>query len=254
MGKLRPRKMPSKKNFRKRKAACGSEEDDDEGRWQKMKEAKELQLLRAKSVGITPKDLLGISMCNPDDEEEDNDHTLESTFTDSATADKTEQQTKMSEWVDKQMGPSEGGANGEDGQPSFKDLQTELFATPAGFEHAVAPNKDKLAEEATWLTGIAEFQLPMDYKIKNIEATEAAKRNLIASKQANLRKKQNPEPTFSQMPRSITADYAQHRKTNFEEVVKARSNTADKQQVPTCAAPDAAAAQPLRTGRTSRRW
>jgi len=196
-----------------------SDGDNDDARRQKLKEAKELQQLRSKTVGISPEDLLGITKGHIGEEEEgDNDHTLESTFTDSATADKTEQEKKMAEWVDEQMGGEPAG-KGADGQPkTFNDLQAELFATPEGFEAAVAPNKDKLAEEATWLTGISEFQLPLEYKIKNLEATEAAKRNLIASKQASLKKRANPEPVFSQLPRSVTADYAQHRKTHFEEV------------------------------------
>lgn len=249
--------MPQKKNFRKRKVESDSDGDDDDTRRQKMKEAKELQHLRSKAVGITPEDLLGVSKGRVEEVvEEENDHTLESTFTDSATADKTEQEKKMAAWVDEQMG-GEGGAKGEDKPTSFNDLQAELFATPAGFEAAVAPNKDRLAEEATWLTGISEFQLPLDYKIKNIEATDAAKRNLIASKQANLQKKENPEPTFSQLPRSVTADYRQHRKTHFEEVVKPRLNAKEKQQAqPGASAPSDATtmAQFKNKQRVSRRW
>merc|ERR1712194_1005337 len=77
------------------------------------------------------------------------------------------------------------GEREEGAEPTMTELQAGLFETPDEFKTAVAPCKNKMAEESTWLTGIAEYELPMEYKLKNLEATEAAKRNIIASKQAN---------------------------------------------------------------------
>jgi len=47
---------------------------------------------------------------------------------------------------------------------------------------AIAPNKYRASEESTWLSGITEIQLPIDFKLKNIQATEMAKQNLIHAK------------------------------------------------------------------------
>ena len=47
---------------------------------------------------------------------------------------------------------------------------------------AVAQNKYRASEESTWLSGITEVQLPVEFKMKNIAATEAAKQNLIHAK------------------------------------------------------------------------
>ena len=39
----------------------------------------------------------------------------------------------------------------------------------------------KQADPSSYMTGVVEVQLPMDYKIKNIEETEAAKKQMLGS-------------------------------------------------------------------------
>ena len=39
----------------------------------------------------------------------------------------------------------------------------------------------KQQDVSAWMTGIQEVELPLDYKLKNIEETEAAKKQLLAS-------------------------------------------------------------------------
>ena len=46
----------------------------------------------------------------------------------------------------------------------------------------------KQADVSAYMTGVVEVQLPMDYKIKNIEDTEAAKKGMLgASRHAAYR-------------------------------------------------------------------
>ena len=49
--------------------------------------------------------------------------------------------------------------------------------------HAQAP-KHKVQDVSSWMTGIQEVPLPMAYKLRNIEDTEAAKKRLLASSAA----------------------------------------------------------------------
>ena len=46
---------------------------------------------------------------------------------------------------------------------------------------ALQGQKTKQQDVSAWMTGIQEVQLPMDFKLKNIEETEAAKKRLLAS-------------------------------------------------------------------------
>ena len=48
---------------------------------------------------------------------------------------------------------------------------------------AQAP-KHKVQDVSSWMTGIQEVPLPMAYKLRNIEDTEAAKKRLLASSAA----------------------------------------------------------------------
>ncbi|THG08349.1 hypothetical protein TEA_027847 [Camellia sinensis var. sinensis] len=65
--------------------------------------------------------------------------------------------------------------------------------------------KRRNSEESStqWTTGIAEVQLPIEFKLKNIEETEAAKK-LLQEKRRMGRMK-----TESSIPASYSADYFQ---------------------------------------------
>ncbi|CAI5471899.1 unnamed protein product, partial [Closterium sp. Yama58-4] len=56
-----------------------------------------------------------------------------------------------------------------------------------------------------WTTGIAEVQLPIDYKLSNIEATEEAKRMLQERRPFMNR----PRPPSTTLPASYSADFFQ---------------------------------------------
>ena len=49
--------------------------------------------------------------------------------------------------------------------------------------HTQAP-KHKVQDVSSWMTGIQEVPLPMAYKLRNIEDTEAAKKRLLATSAA----------------------------------------------------------------------
>nr|GEZ56148.1 protein COP1 suppressor 2 [Tanacetum cinerariifolium] len=75
--------------------------------------------------------------------------------------------------------------------------------------------KQRNSEESStqWTTGIAEIQLPIEFKLKNIEETEAAKK-LLQEKRLMGRSK-----TDSTIPSSYSADYFQRGK-DFAENLK----------------------------------
>ena len=58
-------------------------------------------------------------------------------------------------------------------------------AYTSGAHHACTPlgqaPKHKVQDVSSWMTGIQEVPLPMAYKLRNIEETEAAKKRLLMS-------------------------------------------------------------------------
>ncbi|PHJ23475.1 hepatocellular carcinoma-associated antigen 59 [Cystoisospora suis] len=60
--------------------------------------------------------------------------------------------------------------------PSVQASQ-ELYRVPEGLQ--VADRSHAYKDQLNWLTGLTEVQLPMSMKLKNIEATEKAKRSLL---------------------------------------------------------------------------
>ena len=46
--------------------------------------------------------------------------------------------------------------------------------------NAVQAQKSKQQDVSSWMTGIQEVALPMDFKLRNIEETEAAKKLLLS--------------------------------------------------------------------------
>ena len=47
--------------------------------------------------------------------------------------------------------------------------------------HVQQAGSSKQADVSAYMTGVVEVQLPMDYKIKNIEETEAAKKQMLGA-------------------------------------------------------------------------
>ncbi|KAF8400239.1 hypothetical protein HHK36_009862 [Tetracentron sinense] len=87
------------------------------------------------------------------------------------------------------------------------DLETAFLPEGTRFIQEQFPNqvKKRNSEESStqWTTGIAEVQLPIEYKLRNIEETEAAKK-LLQDKRLVGRSKAELS-----IPSSYSADYFQ---------------------------------------------
>ncbi|KAI4383183.1 hypothetical protein MLD38_009052 [Melastoma candidum] len=106
-------------------------------------------------------------------------------------------------YVEHELAKKRGRNNEEADQVEneIKRVEDELYRVP---EHL----KKRSSEEGStqWTTGIAEIPLPIEYKLKNIEETEAAKKLL---QERRLTGKAKSE---SYIPSSYSADYFQHGK------------------------------------------
>jgi len=87
------------------------------------------------------------------------------------------------------------------------DLQEEerrLYETPDHLKVSKSTRSDDQVSEA-WLTGIQEIELPIEFKLKNIEATEEAKRSLMKRKpDTNPPPQQDTYNTRFGRPSSVT--------------------------------------------------
>ncbi|KAJ8898737.1 hypothetical protein K2173_004927 [Erythroxylum novogranatense] len=82
----------------------------------------------------------------------------------------------------------------------LQSAEDELYKIP---EHLKVKRRNSEESSTQWTTGIAEVQLPIEYKLKNIEETEAAKK-LLQERRLMGRAKSE----FS-IPSSYSADYFQ---------------------------------------------
>ncbi|KAK1413534.1 hypothetical protein QVD17_35309 [Tagetes erecta] len=91
----------------------------------------------------------------------------------------------------------------------IKHAEDELYKIP---EHLKVKRRNSEESSTQWTTGIAEIQLPIEFKLKNIEETEAAKK-LLQEKRLMGRTK-----TESTIPSSYSADYFQRGKDYAEKL------------------------------------
>lgn len=92
-----------------------------------------------------------------------------------------------------------------------KRAEDELYKIP---EHLKAKKRSSEENSTQWTTGIAEIQLPIEYKLRNIEETEAAKK-LLQEKRLVGRTR-----TDSSIPSSFSADFFQRGKDYAEKLRK----------------------------------
>jgi hypothetical protein len=78
---------------------------------------------------------------------------------------------------------SGGGADGAAGAGTLALSVASLYETPEELRVAEPPGGAEADEDGAdrWLTGIVEVQLPVEYKLRNIEDTERAKAALLAA-------------------------------------------------------------------------
>ncbi|KAL6048481.1 Telomere length and silencing protein 1 [Balamuthia mandrillaris] len=97
----------------------------------------------------------------------------------------------------------------------LKEAERRLYEIPEHLRVEEKPRSDDTISES-WLTGIQEVELPMEFKLRNIEATEEAKKQILEGKTA-------PEPedvgynTRFQRPSPITQVVRANRKRGDSE-------------------------------------
>ncbi|KZV23345.1 hypothetical protein F511_02246 [Dorcoceras hygrometricum] len=92
-----------------------------------------------------------------------------------------------------------------------KRAEDELYDIP---ENLKVKRRNAGESSTQWTTGIAEIQLSIEYKLRNIEETEAAKKLLQEKRLAGHAKVE------SSIPSSFSADFSQRGKDHAEKLRK----------------------------------
>ncbi|KAG5514049.1 hypothetical protein RHGRI_035456 [Rhododendron griersonianum] len=216
------------KNFRKRGTVYDGEDDqgiqtngsDDEGeRRLVLEEVKFLQKQREKKSGIPAIHTTAaaaaaqgavVASCsgglvpnkasekNEGDGEKD-ELVLQDTFAQETAV--MVEDPNMLRYVEQELAKKRGrNISANHAENEIKHAEDELYNIP---EHLKVKRRNSEESSTQWTTGIAEIQLPIEYKLRNIEETEAAKK-LLQEKRLTGRIK-----TDSSIPSSYSADYFQ---------------------------------------------
>ncbi|KAK9676971.1 hypothetical protein RND81_11G113100 [Saponaria officinalis] len=170
------------KNFRKRKVDDEENASDDEETRLALEEVKLLQKQRERKSGIPatnpvtlPTSLIakiGDKAVADGDKEE---LVLQDTFAQETAV--MVEDPNMLKFIEQELAKKRGKNNDttDDTANKMIDAEDELYKIP---EHLKVTKKNSEESSTQWTTGIAEIQLPIEYKLKNIEETEAAKKLL----------------------------------------------------------------------------
>lgn len=210
-------KKEKKKNFRKRSYEEEEEttnklSDDEEERRLVLEEVKFLQKQRERKSGIPAipsalqsaaaaggGGLTKVSEKSEGDGEKD-ELVLQDTFAQETAV--MVEDPNMLKYIEQELAKKRGKNIDVNDQVEndLKHAEDELYKIP---EHLKVKKRNSEESSTQWTTGIAEVQLPIEYKLKNIEETEAAKK-LLQEKRLMGRAKSD----FS-IPSSYSADYFQ---------------------------------------------
>lgn len=200
--------LPCKqKQFRKRShnevSENGSSDEEDERRLT-LGEIKFQQKLRERRAGVASAQLIpavgGLvkSQEKVDGEGEKEELVLQDTFAQETAV--TVEDPNMLKYVEQELAKKRGrdlGIKIEESKPAEDDL----YVIP---EHLKVRRRNSEESSTQWTTGIAEVQLPIEFKLKNIEETEAAKKQLQDKRPFVGRGR-----VQSSIPASYSADYFQ---------------------------------------------
>ncbi|XP_037083381.1 telomere length and silencing protein 1 homolog isoform X1 [Pollicipes pollicipes] len=236
-------KKIKKKPLRERPASSDSEgavsEDEEAVSIEaKLEEAKEIQKLRRRAHGIDVETLakgeikketkkqndpfkkntggmldLAEIKKGGDDTDDAYDTGIGTTF--SAETNKRDEDAEMQKYIEAELAKRRGVQENEDDQQNMymTPEQVALMAVP---EH-LRKSSNKKSEEMLsnqMLSGIPEVDLGIDAKLKNIEATEAAKMKLIADQ---LNKSDGPSHF---VPTNMAVNFVQHNRFSIKEPAK----------------------------------
>ncbi|CAM0873389.1 unnamed protein product [Alopecurus aequalis] len=211
-----------RKNFRKRglEPDAADHSDDEDVRRVALEEIKYMQKLRERKLGIPAASVAtGAAAANTDgssargrggggagaaSEAGKEDLVLQDTFAQETAV--TIEDPNMLRYVENEL-LKKRGKEIELNDKDDKDEVDELYVVP---DHLKARKKNMEESSTQWTTGIAEVQLPIEYKLRNIEETEAAKKLLQEKRLAGKTK------SDANIPSSYSADYF-HRGRDYAE-------------------------------------
>ncbi|PIN00524.1 hypothetical protein CDL12_26972 [Handroanthus impetiginosus] len=219
------------KNFRKRSLEVENEDEDNEKRLGlALEEVKFLQRQREKKSGIpaflTPAPSAAgagaaingstsglarnVNEKGEGDVEKD-DLVLQDTFAQETAV--MVEDPNMLRYVEQELAKKRGKNIDAENQVEndVKRAEDELYKIP---DHLKVKRRSSEENSTQWTTGIAEVQLPIEYKLRNIEETEAAKK-LLQEKRLGGRAKAE-----SSIPSSFSADFFQRGKDYAEKLRK----------------------------------
>ncbi|KAE9589524.1 hypothetical protein Lal_00000601 [Lupinus albus] len=215
-------KHQRKKNYRKRSAPIeedqlqqsqnNNDSDDERERRMVLEEIKLLQKQRERKSGIAanltlqPQSAIGSGLASKPAEKNDGDGgdkddlVLQDTFAQETAV--LVEDPNMVKYVENELAKKTGKKidAADQVENELKRAEDELYKIP---EHLKVKRRNSEESSTQWTTGIAEIQLPIEYKLKNIEETEAAKK-LLQEKRLMGKAKSD----FS-IPSSYSADYFQ---------------------------------------------
>ncbi|KEH43152.1 putative hepatocellular carcinoma-associated antigen 59 [Medicago truncatula] len=258
---------PRRKNYRKRtpteehdqppQSQQNNDSDDESERRLALEEIKLLQKQRERKSGIPatltlqqsqPGISSGLASKAVDkndaggDGGDKDDLVLQDTFAQETAV--MDEDPNMVKYIEQELAKKRGRNIDEEDQVEneLKRAEDELYTIP---DHLKVKKRNSEESSTQWTTGIAEIQLPIEYKLKNIEETEAAKKLLQEKRLMVGRAKSD----FS-IPSSYSADYFQRGRDYAEklrrehpELYKDRSqqddNSASKQNESSSDAPGA---------------
>ncbi|TKV95892.1 hypothetical protein SEVIR_9G392300v4 [Setaria viridis] len=209
-----------RKNFRKRSFEPDADDrsDDEDTRRVVLEEIKYMQKLRERKLGI-PADPAAASTNGSSarglvggggaaiGEAEKEDLVLQDTFAQETAV--TIEDPNMLRYVETELAKKRGKTV-DVGHKEEMDHVDELYTVP---DHLKVKKKNSEESSTQWTTGIAEVQLPIEYKLRNIEETEAAKKMLQEKRLAAKPK------SDSNIPSSYSADYF-HRGKEYDEKLR----------------------------------
>ncbi|EYU46891.1 hypothetical protein ABFS82_04G000400 [Erythranthe guttata] len=217
------------KNFRKRSIEVEEEDEDHEMRLTlALEEVKFLQRQRGKKSGISallspaPPASAGGSATDgsglirtvndkTEGDAEKDDLVLQDTFAQETAV--MVEDPNMLRYVEQELARKRGKNVDVENQVEndIKRAADELYKIP---EHLKVKRRSSDENSTQWTTGIAEIQLPIEYKLRNIEETEAAKK-LLQEKRLVGR-----AIAESSIPSSFSADFSQRGKDHAEKLRK----------------------------------
>ncbi|GAU23893.1 hypothetical protein TSUD_35630 [Trifolium subterraneum] len=221
------KEQPRRKNYRKRiqteeqdqlpqSQQNNNDSDDERERRLALEEIKLLQKQRERKSGIPATLTLqqsqpGVSSglaTKPVDKNDGggdggdkDDLVLQDTFAQETAV--MDEDPNMVKYIEQELAKKRGRNIDADDQVEneLKRAEDELYTIP---DHLKVKKRNSEESSTQWTTGIAEIQLPIEYKLKNIEETEAAKKLLQEKRLMVGRAKSD----FS-IPSSYSADYFQ---------------------------------------------